>query len=144
MKGKKMNVDGVKLLNFSNIEDMLGKQIELSEEGGKFPFKIRRIFYSYATEKGTVRGAHANRESEFVLISVSGTLKVRVDDGKREKVYDLENPSMGLYIPRMVWKEMYDFSEDSVLLVTSSEPYDVNEYIRNYDDFLMEIKNREN
>lgn len=110
--------------------------------GGKFPFKIRRIFYSYATERGTVRGAHANRESEFVLISVSGTLKVRVDDGERENVYNLKNPSMGLYIPQMIWKEMYDFSEHNVLLVISSEPYDANEYIRNYDDFLTEIKNK--
>lgn len=110
--------------------------------GGKFPFKIRRIFYSYATERGTVRGAHANRESEFVLISVSGTLKVRVDDGERESVYNLKNPSMGLYIPQMIWKEMYDFSEHNVLLVISSEPYDANEYIRNYDDFLTEIKNK--
>lgn len=134
-----MNIDGVKLLNFSNIEDMLGKQIELSEEGGKFPFKIRRIFYSYATERGTVRGAHANRESEFVLISVSGALKVRVDDGEREKVYDLKSPSMGLYIPRMVWKGMYDFSENNVLLVISNKHYDSTEYIREYGEYRKEI-----
>lgn len=137
-----MNINDVRLLSFSNVQNMLGKQIELSRGGGKFPFKIRRIFYSYATERGTVRGAHANRESEFVLISVSGTLKVRVDDGERESVYNLKNPSMGLYIPQMIWKEMYDFSEHNVLLVISSEPYDANEYIRNYDDFLTEIKNK--
>lgn len=114
-------------------------KLNFRRRGCKFPFEIRRIFYSYATEKGTVRGAHANRESEFVLISVSGTLKVRVGDGEREKVYDLKNPSMGLYIPRMVWKEMYDFSENNVLLVISNKHYDSTEYIREYGEYRKEI-----
>lgn len=107
--------------------------------GGKIPFKIRRLFYSYASEEGIVRGAHANRISEFVLISVLGTLKVKVDDGKRTDVYNLDSPSKGVYIPQMIWKEMYDFSEDNVLLVVSNRHYDNTEYIRDYEEYRQKI-----
>ena len=73
------------------------------------------------------------------MISAFGSLTVRVDDGSEEKVYRLESPTVGLYIPRMVWKEMYDFSRDNVLLVISSTPYNSDEYIRSYDAFMGEI-----
>ena len=74
-----------------------------------------------------------------MLINVSGTSKVRVDDGKEEYVVELNRPRMGLYLPTMLWKDMYDFSEDSVLLVLASTHYDGNEYIRDYDEYLKEI-----
>lgn len=74
-----------------------------------------------------------------MLISVYGTLKVRVSDGNQEDIYDLREPSVGLYIPKMVWKEMYDFSEGNVLLVVSSELYDPTEYIREYEIYRREI-----
>lgn len=134
-----MKIEDVKLIKFDNMENLLGKQVELNR-GGKIPFKIHRIFYSYATEEKMVRGAHANRKSEFVLISAFGSLKVRVYDGSEEKIYCLEDPTVGLYIPRMIWKEMYDFSKDNVLLVISSEHYDSEEYIRDYDEYVG-IKN---
>lgn len=86
-----------------------------------------------------MRGAHANRISEFVLISVLGTLKVKVDDGKRTDVYNLDSPSKGVYIPQMIWKEMYDFSEDNVLLVVSNRHYDNTEYIRDYEEYRQKI-----
>lgn len=131
-----MGIDDVRLLYFDNTEIAIGKQVELGNNN--IPFKIRRIFYSYASEVTTIRGAHANRNSEFVLISVFGSLKVRVDDGKIKKIYDLTSPSMGLYIPRMIWKEMYDFSEDNVLLVISNQHYDNAEYIRDYEAYRQE------
>lgn len=87
-----------------------------------------------------MRGQHANRESEFVLINVSGTSKVRIDDGKEEDIIELNRPMMGLYIPKMVWKDMYDFSEDSVLLVLASTHYDAGEYIRDYDEYIKEVR----
>ena len=104
------------------------------------PFDIKRIFYIYGSDRNVVRGKHANRRSEFVLINVAGTSKVRVRDGRgNEAVYSLNRPRTGIYLPRMVWKEMYDFSEDSVLLCISSEHYDPEEYIRDYDVFAEEL-----
>ena len=110
-------------------------------EGMKdIPFDIKRIFYIYGSDRNVVRGNHANRKSEFVLINVAGTSKVRVRDGRgNEAVYSLNRPRTGIYLPRMVWKEMYDFSEDSVLLCISSEHYDPEEYIRDYDVFVEEL-----
>ena len=104
------------------------------------PFEIKRIFYIYGSDSDVVRGQHANRESEFVLINVAGTSKVKVMDGKgNETVYALNRPHTGIYLPRMVWKEMYDFSSDSVLLCLASTHYDNEEYIRDYDEFVRII-----
>lgn len=94
----------------------------------------------YGSDASVIRGQHANRKTEFVLINVSGTSKVRVDNGEEEKIIELNKPRMGLYIKTMVWKDMYDFSEDSVLLVLASEHYDGEEYIRDYEEYLKEIK----
>lgn len=104
------------------------------------PFEIKRIFYIYGSEMDVVRGNHANRKSEFVLINVSGQSKVKVDDGFKTEIVELNEPHMGIYIPHMVWKEMYDFSKDSVLLVLSNLHYDPEEYIRNYELYLEEVK----
>ena len=94
------------------------------------------MFYIYGSDADVIRGRHANYNSEFVLINVAGTSKVKVDDGTNQKVFDLDRPHIGIYLPKLVWKDMYDFSEDSVLLVLASEHYDNNEYIRDYDEYL--------
>ena len=104
------------------------------------PFEIKRVFYMYGSDPNIVRGQHANRRSSFVLINVSGTSKVRITDGTDELIVVLDKPRMGVYIPPMYWKDMYDFSPDSVLLVLSDEHYDGNEYIRDYAKFLKEVK----
>lgn len=123
-----------KYIKFNQLGDERGKLVVI--EGEKdIDFNIRRVFYIYGSDTDVVRGQHANRESEFVLINVCGTSKVRVDDGKNEKIYVLDKPHEGIYIPKMVWKDMYDFSEDSILLVLSSEPYNNAEYIRDYDAY---------
>ena len=109
-------------------------------EGTKdIPFAIQRVFYIYGSDCSVVRGQHANRKSEFVLINVAGKSKVKIDDGNRQKVIELNRPMMGIYIPQMVWKDMYDFSEDSVLLCLASTHYDGTEYIRNYEEYVSEM-----
>ena len=128
----------VREIQFKVNGDERGKLVVV--EGLKdVPFSIARIFYIYGSDTNVVRGCHANRRSEFVLINVSGTSKVKVTDGKNEKLYVLDKPYKGIYIPKMVWKDMYDFSEDAVLLVLSSEPYDVEEYIRDYQEYIKEV-----
>ena len=111
----------------------------LVEGEEQIPFAINRVFYMYGSDETVIRGQHANRISEFVLINVSGTSKVRIDDGVEECIVELNRPRMGLYLSSMLWKDMYDFSPDSVLLVLASTHYDGEEYIRNYDDYLKEI-----
>jgi len=105
-------------------------------EGMKeIPFDIKRVFYIYGSQKDVVRGKHANMRSEFVLINVQGTSKIKVTDGRNEEIYDLNEPHSGVYVPRMLWKEMYDFSEDSILLVLSNEHYDKSEYISDFETY---------
>lgn len=143
-------INKVKMLEFPKFVENVGGR----EWGGSFisitdskniPFEIKRIFYIYGVEsKELVRGKHANRKSEFVLFNISGSSKVRVisEDGRAE-VYVLDRPNIGLYLPHMVWKEMYEFSEDSVMMVLSSEVYDAGEYIRNFDEFVHEVHEME-
>ena len=109
------------------------------ESGNEIPFDIKRIFYIFGTQGNVVRGKHANRKSEFVLINLAGSSKVRVDYGDSEEVFVLDSPDTGLYIPKLVWKDMYDFSPDSVLLVLSNEQYDTQEYIRDKQQYCREI-----
>ena len=104
------------------------------------PFEIKRVFYIYGSDKDVIRGKHANYNTEFVLINVAGTSKVKVDDGTEQKIFSLDRPHTGIFLPRMVWKDMYDFSEDSVLLVLASEHYDETEYIRSYPEYLEIMK----
>lgn len=136
-----MNViQSVQMLEFEQKGDARGHMVIV--EGMKdIPFDIKRIFYIYGSDKNVIRGQHANRHSEFVLINVAGTSKVKVRDGKgNEAIYALNRPHTGIYLPKMIWKDMYDFSEDSVLLCIASTTYDATEYIRDYEEFIRIIK----
>jgi len=125
-----------RMLEFDQKGDERGHLV-IVEGNEDIPFEIKRVFYIYGSDSDVVRGKHANKRTEFVLINVAGTSKVRVKnaDGS-EIVYELNRPHTGVYLPRMTWKEMYDFSEDSVLLCLASEHYDSEEYIRNYDEYV--------
>ena len=130
--------DQYKILEFGDLGDERGKLVVV-EGAMDIPFEIKRVFYIYGSDSSIIRGQHANRNSEFVLINVSGSSKVRVDNGFEEEIIELNRPRMGLYIPTMVWKDMYDFSADSVLLVLTNTHYDGGEYIRDYDESLKEV-----
>ncbi|MBQ3294900.1 MAG: FdtA/QdtA family cupin domain-containing protein [Erysipelotrichaceae bacterium] len=129
------------IIEFNDLGDERGKLVVV-EGNDSIPFDIKRVFYIYGSDPTVVRGQHANRESEFVLINVAGNSKVRITDGKEEFIVELNKPMMGVYIPKMVWKDMYDFSPDSVLLVLASTHYDGKEYIRDYDEYLKEINEK--
>ena len=135
-----MNVfNSTQMLEFSQKGDERGHLV-IVEGMEDIPFDIKRIFYIYGSDKEVIRGQHANRVSEFVLINVAGTSKVKVKDGKgNEAVYSLNRPHTGIYLPKMIWKEMYDFSDDSVLLCLASTHYDSKEYIRDYKEFAKII-----
>lgn len=126
------------VLNFRDLGDARGKLVVI-EGGETIPFDIKRVFYIYGSDTTVVRGQHANRQSEFVLVNVAGKSKVRITNGTEEFVVELDKPMMGVYIPKMIWKDMYDFSEDSVLLVLANTHYDGSEYIRDYQQYIEEM-----
>ncbi len=135
-----MNIhDSYKIIEFKDLGDERGNLVVV-EGNQDIPFEIKRVFYIYGSDSEVVRGQHANKRTEFVLINVSGTSKVKVDNGKETEVIELNRPRMGLYLPANIWKDMYDFSEDSVLLVLASEHYDGSEYIRDYNEYIEYIK----
>lgn len=131
-----------KVIEFKEYGDEKGNLVVAEGSGFDVPFDIRRVFYIYGSDPDIKRGNHANRYTQFVLINVSGSSKVLVDDGYTKEVIVLDKPRMGLYLGTMVWKEMYDFSPDSVLLVLASEHYIESEYIRDYDAFIAEVKGK--
>ena len=126
-------------LQFPDLGDERGKLV-VAEGELDIPFAIKRVFYIYGSDDTVVRGQHANRESEFVLINVAGSSKVMITDGEHKEIVELNRPMEGVYLPRMIWKEMYDFSPDSVLLVLASTHYDGSEYIRDFDMYVNEMK----
>lgn len=129
--------DVCKIIFFKEMGDERGNLVVI-EGDQDIPFPIKRVFYMYGSDPHIVRGQHANRRSSFVLINVGGTSRVRISDGQEELIVQLDKPRMGVYIPPMYWKDMYDFSSDSILLVLSDEHYDGTEYIRDYEAYLKE------
>jgi dTDP-4-dehydrorhamnose 3,5-epimerase-like enzyme len=109
------------------------------EGNREIPFnakRIYRIYYVYTVPKEIKRGFHAHKRLEQILICMSGSVKIKVDNGNEKKIFELSDPSKGLYIGPGVWREMYDFNQSSVLLVLASEHYNESDYIRDYEEFL--------
>ena len=127
------------IIKFDSHVDERGKLIVI-EGGQSIPFQIKRVFYMLGTDDSAVRGKHANRESEFILINISGHCEVKVADGFEEFIVALDEPMFGIYIPKMIWKEMFNFSKDSILLVLASTHYDNSEYIYDFLEYKKEMK----
>ena len=113
------------------------------EGNREIPFDIKRIYYIYDVPKEIKRGSHAHKTLEQILICMSGSIKIKVDNGNEKKIFELSNPSKGLYIVPGVWREMYDFNQSSVLLVLASEYYNENDYIRDYETFKKIVRKGE-
>lgn len=129
-------VEDVTVKYFPEVKDFRGG-MSIIQSNESLLFDIKRVFYMYGMSNDQVRGAHANEKSSFYLININGTCKIKVMDmSGKERVIDLTKPTEGVYIPKMIWKEMYDFSEGSVMLALSDENYDAQEYIRDKTVFL--------
>ena len=115
-------------------------QLVALEEFKDIPFEIKRVYYMYDTAKNVTRGYHAHKNLKQILICIHGSCKIRLDNGKEKKVVPLEKPYEGLYVDNNMWREMYDFSDDAVLMVLASELYNENDYIRDYDEFLKFVE----
>lgn len=110
------------------------------EEFADIPFEIKRVYYMYDTKEGVHRGFHAHKCLEQILICIHGSCKVLLDNGSDKKIVSLEKPYEGLYVSNNMWREMYDFSADAVLMVLASEVYKEEDYIRDYDTFLQMVR----
>lgn len=123
------------LIDFEIMGDERGSLIAL-EEHHNTPFDIKRVYYIFGTKTGVRRGFHAHRDLKQIAICVSGSCKFLLDDGKNKRNVLLDSPDQGLLIEGLIWREMYDFSSDCVLMVVANQYYDENDYIKDYDTFL--------
>ena len=129
----------IQWVDFPPLGDDRGSLVAL-EAGKTVPFDIKRVYYIFGTQSGVARGFHAHKNLKQVAVCVTGKCRMILDDGVTREEAWLDSPAKGLLISDLVWREMHDFSEDCVLLVLASEHYDETDYIRSYDDFLLEVK----
>src|SRR5476649_896063 len=129
------------LFKFLSIDSKYGNLTPI-EEIVDVPFDIKRIYYITKVPPDISRGFHAHRKLHQVLICLNGSIKIKVKSPKEETEFILDNSSVGLYIGPYIWREMYDFSEGSVLLVLASDYYNEDDYIRNIDFYMKEACNR--
>lgn len=131
-----MKLDQHKILG-----DERGRLVAL--EGDKsIPFEIKRVFYIFGTQQGVPRGDHSHYKTKQYLITVSGSCKVTLDDGKSKKTFDLDSPDKGLFQDALTWGTMHNFSDDCVLLVLADDYYDASDYIHDYQEFLNAINKK--
>ena len=123
---------------FQQHGDERGQLVAL-EENKEIPFTVRRVYYMYDTKEGVRRGFHAHKSLEQILICIHGTCKTLLDNGREREEVLLNKPYEGVYVANDMWREMFDFSPDAVLMVLASDYYKEKDYIRNYNDFLKYI-----
>jgi len=127
----------IQMINFQVLGDERGSLIAL-EVGKQIPFNVKRVYYIFGTKADVARGFHAHKALRQVAFCVSGSCRFVLDDGHKKAEVVLDSPNKGLLIEHMVWREMYDFSENCVLMVLASEHYNEADYIRDYEEFLNE------
>jgi oxalate decarboxylase/phosphoglucose isomerase-like protein (cupin superfamily) len=123
---------------FSNPLGSLG----VVEGVGEFPFSIKRVYFLHNVPEGAVRGSHAHKNLSQLIIALSGSLTVTLDDGFAPRVFELESADQGLTVPPGYWRTLTNFSEGCTALVLASEEFKPSDYIRDYDEFLLWVKNK--
>jgi hypothetical protein len=132
-----MPLSECKLLDFPKITDPRGN-LTFIEGLGHIPFEIKRVYYLYDVPGGSLRGGHAHKALEQIIIALSGSFDVLLDDGGKKEIYRLNSPSNGLLVTPMVWRELNNFSSGSVCLVLASEHFSEEDYYRDYSQFLKD------
>jgi dTDP-4-dehydrorhamnose 3,5-epimerase-like enzyme len=125
---------GCKIINLPKIIDPRGN-LTFIEGGDHIPFRIERVYWIYDVPGGEIRGGHAYKQLQEIIIAVSGSFDVFVDDGGQKKRYSLNRSYYGLYVPNMIWRSLENFSTNSLCLILASDVYDETDYIRNYANF---------
>lgn len=133
------NMSLINIIDFPVLGDGRGALVAL-EANRHIPFEIKRVYYIYGTAQGVARGFHAHKELKQVAICLKGSCRFVMDDGKDKQQVILATPDKGLLIEPMQWHEMYDFSEDCLLMVLADQVYDESDYIREYSKFIEAAK----
>jgi len=136
-KNKKMTIKDAKIINLPKILDNRGN-LSVIEEIKDIPFKIERTYWIYDVPGGEKRGGHAYKENQEFIVALSGSFDVVLDDGNEKKIFSLNRSYYGLYIPKGMWRQMQNFSTNSLALILASTPYDKKDYIYDYDEFLKQ------
>jgi hypothetical protein len=134
-----MNLNHCKTIELPKISDPRGN-LTFIEGGHHVPFEIRRVYYLYDVPGGATRAGHSHKSLEQFMIALSGSFDVELDDGCAKKKYHLNRSNYGLYIPRMIWREIDNFSSGSVCMVLASDLFDEQDYYRDYQEFLRAAK----
>jgi dTDP-4-dehydrorhamnose 3,5-epimerase-like enzyme len=132
------SLDHCKLIDLPKINDPRGN-LTFIEGGQHIPFPIERVYYLYDVPGGEVRGGHAHKELQQLIIAVNGSFDVVIDDGRERQRFHLNRSYFGLYLPKLIWRELDNFSSGSVCLVLASAHYAENEYIRDYREFCRTV-----
>jgi len=127
--------DKAELRAIPSVANALGS-IGVLEDSALVPFTIHRVYYIYAVPEGSERGSHAHKKLEQFIVAASGSFTVELDSGTTKESFVLDSPSVGLYVPPGMWRDLKDFSPNTVCLVLASTKYDEADYLRNYDEFL--------
>ena len=117
-------------------------QLVAIEQLRDVPFEIKRVYYMYDTTQGVRRGFHAHKSLQQVLICVNGQCTILLDDGNKKSLVTLNNSTQGLFVDKLIWHEMYDFSDGAILMSLASDYDDESDYIRDYNEFLAYMKER--
>ena len=133
------SIDDCRVIELPRIHDARGN-LTFVEGGRHVPFEIKRVYYLYDVPGGEARGGHGHRKLRQLIIAMSGSFDVVLDDGRRKRTVSLNRSYYGLFIPRMVWRELVNFSSGSVCTVLASEFYDASDYYRDYDEFRREAR----
>ena len=131
-------IDSCRLVDLPKIADPRGN-LTFIEGGRHIPFDIKRAYYLYDVPGGAERGGHAHRDLYQLIIAISGSFDIVLDDGRGTKRFHLARSYYGLYVCPMIWREMNNFSSGAVCLVLASNQYDESDYYRNYDDFMKDV-----
>ena len=137
-----MAIDECRIIQFPKISDPRGN-LTFVESQKHIPFAIKRVYYLYDVPGGESRGGHAHKSLQQVIIAMSGSFDVLLDDGIKKKTVSLNRSYMGLFVPTMIWRELVNFSSGSVCLVLASEYYEKDDYYRDYDEFIATLKRKE-
>jgi len=132
-----MTLNNVKLIDLPKVLDRRGN-LSIIESNKNIPFEIKRTYWIYDVPGGESRGGHAYRENNEFIVALSGSFDIILDDGFEKKTFHLNRSYYGLYVPKMLWREMDNFSTNSLALVLSSTDYDENDYIRDFNSFKVE------
>lgn len=132
--GKNSTVFDCSLITFDKNHQVKGNLTSVTNNK-QVPFDIKRIYYLYDIPGGLSRGAHAHKDLKQLVVALSGSFDITLDDGQVKRTFQLSRPNMGLLIPAGLWRELYNFSSGSICMVLASELYDEQDYLRDYNEF---------